>query len=453
MMKSYVSYALYVLYCKNTVSAIVLGLACLLAVTGCNPVDAVRTGPQPAAATPVDDCFELEVAPAEHKGELWCGEHDVAERECGICQPHLLGGLSPGEGLKVRVPSGDGILLAGVGTGAPSDGAAASGADLLGRIAFDRNRLAAVTPLGAGVLREVMVDVGDRVEAGQPLASVASPSLAEACSAYVKALAETELNRRAHAREQDLHAREISARQDLEQAQAALAASQSEAARARQHLLDLGLTVEEADAVARGAAMTSTLAVRAPLTGTVTVRDAVAGMAVDTGTRLFEVADLDSVWMELAVPERMLGVVQPGAAVQARFDAFPGLVFEGEVTQVGYRVDERTRMVEARAVLPNGQGLLRAGMFGRARIAGAAGTAGLTLPRDAVQVVDGRSVVFARLEADLFEVRPVELGAVQGDRVAVLAGVGPRDEVVTGGSYLLKSEFLRGRFGAGCADH
>ena len=79
--------------------------------------------------------------------------------------------------------------------------------------------------------------------------------------------------------------------------------------RARQALLNLGLNERETDEVRDTKSTNSMLPVRAPFAGTVVARDAVLGAAVEVGTRLFEVANLSSMWLELAVPEEVVSSV------------------------------------------------------------------------------------------------------------------------------------------------
>jgi membrane fusion protein, heavy metal efflux system len=391
---------------------------------------------------------------AERHGVLWCAAHDVAEMECGICQPQRLAGLATGEGMKVRFPSLSSLEKAGVKTGAPENGRRpGSNAPILGQVTFNRNALAVVSPRADGVVDEVYADVGGHVEAGGLLATVNAPAVAEAKAAFFNILADAQLARQVHTREKDLHERGISARKDLEEASAKLETMKHEIEHARLHLINLGLTEGEVDAVAENHTATSRLPIRAPFAGTVVDRLAVPGTRVETGAPLFEVADLSEMWMELSVPESRLAHVQEGARIQARFEAYPNLTFEGTLTWLGYRVDPRTRMVEARAVLPNGQGLLRDGMFGEAELSNGTQTAGLSVPESAVQEIGGRNVVFTRVEGDLFESRLVQLGEAGQGRVSVLAGLSHSDEVALTGSYILKSEFLKSRFGAGCAEH
>jgi cobalt-zinc-cadmium efflux system membrane fusion protein len=389
-------------------------------------------------------------AEATAAGSLMCNEHGVLEKECGICHPELLPGLPIGKGLKIRFSSDASVIKAGVELGHSQSASSNVTPDLLGQLSFDRNKLAVITPLGKGVLREIFVDVGDFVQAGQLLATVSSPAIAKAKSDYLQVLADAELRRKVYAREKGLHEEKVSAGLDFEKAKAALAASQSAIDHGLQGLMNLGLSDSEIEEVARSQSRNSNMPIRAPFTGTVVGRNAVLGTAVEPGAPLLQVADLSTMWMELSVPETQLAGVKRGTRIQARFDALPGLAFDGELTWIAFSVDERTRMVKARVELANGQHLLKQGMFGRAKPTGVSQMASLSVPEKAVQIVDGLSVVFVKLEADLFEARPIQHGAARDGHIPILSGLSPNDTIVIAGSYIMKSEFLKARLGAGC---
>lgn len=387
-------------------------------------------------------------------GVIWCGAHDVAEMECGICQPQRLPHLAIGDGLKVRLPSVTSIEKAGLEIGSPVVEASGSNkAALLGEITFNRNALAVVSPLATGVVESVSADVGDRVEAGALLAMVRAPEIAEAKAAYLDARSQSGLAAQVYAREKDLHARGISARKDFEEASAALRSAQLEAEHGRQHLANLGLTEAEIAEVSATGKAGSAMPIRAPFAGTIVSREAVPGTRVEPGTQLFRVADLGAIWMELAVPEKQLANLREGSVVEARFEAYPEQRFQGELTWIGYQVDPQTRLVQARAVIPNERGLLRAGMFGEAFSKAASAAGGLSVPQSAIQNIDGHHVVFTQEEADLFEARRIEQGTTENGRTRVLAGLSASDRVALEGSYILKSEFMKSKFGAGCAGH
>lgn len=383
---------------------------------------------------------------------LFCREHGVNENECGICHPELIGSLAVGEGLKVRLESIDSARKAGVRLGYASAAPPVVGAQALGELTFNRNKLAVVSPVADGIIQHVLVDVGDTVEEGQLLAEVSAPAIADAKSAFVKALVDLERTRKTYEREKGLMERKITAEQDYEQARAAYDATASEVERARQQLFNLGLSKAEVEEVHSSRSTSSTLPLRAPFAGTIVERDAVMGTAVQTGAELFQVADLETMWFELSVPETSAAGLAPGVDVVAEFDALPGETFAGEITWVSAKVNEATRMVNVRATLANPEYRLKSGFFGRAILAETAAPSGLTVPSDAVQTVDGRSVVFAKLEDDLYETRLVTTGQTVGDRLVINAGLTPQDQIAVAEAYLLKSELLKARLGAGCVD-
>ncbi|NUM54395.1 MAG: efflux RND transporter periplasmic adaptor subunit [Candidatus Hydrogenedentes bacterium] len=386
-------------------------------------------------------------------GALICKEHNLPEAECGNCRPDALAEIPVGAGLKVRFASGAATTKAGVATGSPAPAYGGGAREFLGHVTFNRNRLAEVAPQTAGVVVEVLKDVGDAVRADEILGSVRSPEIAAVRKEMSEAQAQARLAQQTLAREQDLFKREISARQDLDAAQAAVAVHQSAIDEARQHFLSLGLSEEDIKRVMTGGSIEPTLPVRAPFAGTVIARNAVKGKTADAGTVLFQIADLSTMWVEFAVPENQLSAVSVGTRIHARVEAYPGVSFDGEVKWIAPSVDAATRMIQARAEIANPQGLLKDGLFGRVSLDSTPGNAGLTVPETAVQDVDGRPVIFKKLGDDLFETRPVELGAASDGHIVVLAGLSADDRIVTEGSYVVKSELLKARLGAGCTDH
>jgi cobalt-zinc-cadmium efflux system membrane fusion protein len=306
-----------------------------------------------------------------------------------------------------------------------------------------------ISPLTDGVITEVLKDVGDLVEEGEIVASIQSTEFAEARSALQKAEAESELALQTVKREEDLYTRQISARQDLEQARAAATVAASEVTVSLQRLQSLGF--DRAEAKGKGNSDAS-LPVRAPFSGTIIERLAARGTGASPGIPLFRIADLSTMWMIVSVPESLLTSVLPGRSVSTRFDTYPGMAFEGKVEWVSPSVDPQTRMVQARVELANSLGLLKDGLFGHANLQGGGEGTAMSVPASAIQDVDGTTVVFRKLEDDLFEARRVEIGDRNGDQALVLAGLAPDEEIVTEGSYVVKSELLKARLGAGCTD-
>ena len=390
---------------------------------------------------------------SESAPALFCNEHGVPEIECGICQPQLAASLGVGGSLLVRMPSARSAELAGLTLERPGRGEAAAALRLLGEVRYNGNRRAKVTPLASGVLADINVDVGEAVTAGQILAVVNSVDVARAKSEYLSALAELDIRTTTFEREKRLVDENIAARRDFQEAEAARRLAQLTVRRTHQQLLNLGFTDSEIAAIAESQSSSSDLYVRAPFDGTVVERTAVLGEAIDSGGSLFEIADLSTMWIELAVPEEQAVHVVKGGAIEASVRALPQLRVEGKITWVSPQIDERTRMVRARATVPNDHGILRHGMFTEVSAVLNKVSNSLLVPRESVHTIDGVPFVFVRQEPDLFAVRRVDLGppGVAGT-VAILAGLSESDAVVTRGSFTMKTEFLKSRLGAGCVD-
>ena len=382
--------------------------------------------------------------------DLRCLEHDVLELECGICHPELAAELEPGDGLKVRLRSAASADLAGLQTVKPEQAVDRRDAGFLARVVWNENTFAHVTPFAGGVIREVHANLGDTVRRGEKIAALSSPEVARAKSAYLTALAEEELARTVLVREQQLVEQRVSAQQDLDQARAAHRMAMNTASMARQQLMNYGLTEADVHRLETTGSTSSRLDILAPLSGTIVDRHAVPGEVVEPGDALFSLADLSTMWLELSVPEDRVASIRVGLEVVAGFDAQAGLENRGRLIWIGSSVDEASRMVKAKAEVPNPEGLLRHGMFGHARIAAAPDGDGLFIPRDALQLVDGETYVFVRLEDNLFELRRVLPGSSTGRRVSILDGISPHEPVVAEHSFVLKAELLKSRLGAGC---
>jgi cobalt-zinc-cadmium efflux system membrane fusion protein len=122
------------------------------------------------------------------------------------------------------------------------------------------------------------------------------------------------------------------------------------------------------------------------------------------------------------------------------------------VNWISSQVDDRTRMVRLRADLPNEDGLLRANMFGQARLVVHDDANVLSVPSEAVQTDGCCQLVFVREDEAVFAPRKVTLGASASGYVEVLKGLEEEELVATTGSFLMKTEILKGNIGAGCCE-
>jgi len=390
----------------------------------------------------------------DHGGEGGiCPEHRVPEEEDALCHGDHLAELQPGDGMKVRLASPDVAAKAGIGLAKPQMVSLADALDIPARVQFNRNYLARISPLSAGIIQRVRVQPGEKVSKGDLLAQIATPEIASLKAQFLAAQSRQKQVEATYHREKDLLARGISSRQEFQQAEAEFGTAQSALEQYRQHLLNYGFTTTDLDQLLRDGLSSAVLSLRAPFTGTVVEVNTAVGESVEPGRPLFIVANLDSLWIELSVPESNSYQAQFDAPIQARFNGLPGIVFTGRIFQAGAVVDERSRTLQVLAEMKNLGHRLKVGMFGSARILEGNEHLALAIPADALQSIDGASYVFIQMEDDLFELRRVQTGAKADGMISIQDGLSPSEQVVVNQGFALKSEVLKARLGASCADH
>jgi len=384
---------------------------------------------------------------------LMCNEHGVPEQECGICHPELLTQDLTRPGLKVRLPSEESAAKAGVVMGTPDVQPMGDGVSCLAEFAFNQNKLTKITSLARGVVKSVEVDLGSRVEKGDLLATLTSATIGEAQGAYLQALAEDELRETILERQRSLLDQRISSERDFQETKAAHDVSTAAVRQARQWLLVLGFDELQIQALTRQQSTPGVLELRAPFAGEIVERTAVQGAVVAEAESLFTLTDTAVLWATVNIPESQVSRVSTGQTVELTVESRPGQTFVGTLTWVSPTVDDRTRMVQGRVEVPNAAGHLKAQMFARARITTEHTDRAVVVPLSAVHNVTGTTVVFVQsFDDDLFEARPVTLGAKHDGQVEIVAGLRAHESVAVAGGFALKSQLLASRLGAGCVD-
>lgn len=188
----------------------------------------------------------------------------------------------------------------------------------------------------------------------------------------------------------------------------------------------------------------------APLAGTCVQRASAVGRMVEAGEMLCEIVDTSVMWAMLDIPENELAKVKPGQEVVITADSLGAREFRGQIDSIASEIDRHTRTASARVRLENPDGALRANSFVRARIECGTKEARVLVPREAVQLVKGTELVFVELAPGRYEVRRVHTAAISGDAIELTQGVAAGEMVVARGSFLLKTETLKGEIGAGC---
>lgn len=310
----------------------------------------------------------------------------------------------------------------------------------------NENRLAHVSPRISGRVVEVYKLLGDTAKTGEVLAVLDSVELGKAKADYLKFQALTNVQGKNYQRAQRLFAQHIVSQKEVLEAEAAYLAVQAEfeAAHATLHLY--GLSNEETHRLTwQSKEPISQFPLLSPFAGMVAEKDLTVGEVVSPDRRVYTIADLSTLWIQLDVYEKDLAKVAIGQQVVVTTESYPEEPFYGTVTYLGSLLNETTRTIPTRVEIPNPQERLKPGMFATAIVAaqGQVPATGLTIPDRAVQRVAAATVVFVPSGEGVFTRRQVTLGR-QGDGwVEVREGLQEGELVVTEGSFTLKSELLK----------
>ncbi|HMS86220.1 MAG TPA: efflux RND transporter periplasmic adaptor subunit [Nitrospira sp.] len=212
---------------------------------------------------------------------------------------------------------------------------------------------------------------------------------------------------------------------------------------AQLHSVDLGVPREEIERLDREHTIKADMPLRAPFDGRVITRNITRGEVVETDQTLFTVVNLTDVWVIGKVPEKDIRFIRKDQSVNVVLAAYPYAIFKGTITYVGDMLDPSTRTMRLRITMPNPERLLKPEMFTIVSVYVASSGDALSVPLAAVQDGPVGKMVFVQGETGTFEARTVTLGNEEGDVVRVLEGVKTGEQVVTKGSFALKSEMER----------
>ncbi len=330
-----------------------------------------------------------------------------------------------------------------------------------GAVAADQSRLASLRPLTRGVVERVLVQLGDRVKAGQPLMRYDNIELGELLQDYLglraeiaQAEAQAEVARSSLARAEALLVEEAIAKKEyelraaqLKQAVAAVESQKAAQARVEEKIHRLGWSDEDLETLGTSEAGAHRTAshneLRAPFAGVITRYDAAPGELLEPDREVFTLADTSVVWVLADIYEKDLGQVRIGQTARVRVPAYPEEVFTGKITYLGDILDPVSRTSKLRCVVANGDGRLKLDMFATVEIPLPVRQTALAVPEAAVQTIGEQTVVFLPRDTVHFEKRAVEVGERAGEWVEIRVGLRPGEKVVADGAFYLKSALLR----------
>ena len=209
---------------------------------------------------------------------------------------------------------------------------------------------------------------------------------------------------------------------------------------ARQRMRQLGMSDAQIRLVERSGSTQPRITINAPISGVVVellVRD---GMTVTSGTTLFRINGLSTVWANAEVPESQAAMLRPGAKVQAQSPAVPGATFDGRVQALLPDVNATTRTLKARMELANPGSRLVPGMAVQMQFINPRAEKSLLIPTEAVIQTGRRTVVMVAEEGGRFRPVDVEAGIESAGQTEIKRGLKLGQRVVVSSQFLIDSE-------------
>lgn len=272
-----------------------------------------------------------------------------------------------------------------------------------GRLTLDEKQMASATVRADGYVEELHVRaVGEYVEKGQKLASIYAPQLQTAQAEYLLALRNGALPE------------------------------------SRSRLLRLGMAEQDIATLTSAQKILLRIGLYAPISGFVMELAVREGSSVTAGMAVMQIADHQSIWQIVDVPERQALDVHIGQPAEIALDSQPGTLLSGSVQYIYPELDNSTRSLRVRIVLNNADRKLMSGMYAQTTLLTPTRNV-LSVPTEAVIATGTRTVVIVK-DKNRFRPAAVVTGMEQNGDTEIISGLHPDEMVVTSGQFLIDSE-------------
>jgi len=312
--------------------------------------------------------------------------------------------------------------------------------EAVGSIDFNEDMAAQVFPPYQGRIVKLFAMMGDSVKRGQPLLTIESPDLIQADSTLIAAAGVLALTTHVLERDKQLSAVQGIAEKDLQQAISDQQTAEGALKAARDAVAVFGKSQHDIDRMVMTRTIDPYLVVPSPITGQVTARSAAPGDFVQPGNvpAPYSVADISRIWMNASVTESDMPLVRKGQPIHVSVMAFPGRVFDGEISMVGASVDPQLHRGLVRAEIEDPQHELLPGMFASFVIVTGAPINAAAVPADGVvREGDGTMTIWLATDDHHFSKRTIKVGLQDAGYDQILEGVGSGARVVTKGAVYL----------------
>lgn len=187
----------------------------------------------------------------------------------------------------------------------------------------------------------------------------------------------------------------------------------------------------------------TSFSITAPISGTLVAVNKTIGEQVNAGEAIFEIINLDTVWVEAPIFESDLPKLEKLSEAIFTTTANPTKEHVGKIVNIGAVVDEKTRTATVTFAVTNSDKALKVGMQANVRLDASESVDAMLIPKESVLDHEGKKIVYVLLSGEEFQRREVTLGDSYGEKVAILSGLQAGERVVTQGAYQLKLQELR----------
>jgi cobalt-zinc-cadmium efflux system membrane fusion protein len=295
-----------------------------------------------------------------------------------------------------------------------------------GSVNPDPAREVPIISLASGRVVDIKARLGDDVKKGQLVMKVQSPDITNAFDAYLKAVNDEQLTKKAYVRAKDLFDHGAISLGMLEQAEDSEKDNQADLTAAEGQLDTLGVNRDHPSNVVN---------VYAPISGVIIAQNvtiaAAAGVNFSGSATAFTIADLSSVWIICDVYENDLPKISLGQSARLRINAYPDRELTGRISDIEPILDPNIRTAKVRIEVPN-PGMLKVGMFVTATFESKTKQISTIVPSSAVLHLHDRDWVFVPAGGKQFrrvEVSPGEI--LPGNKQQILSGIAPGQQVVS----------------------
>ena len=334
------------------------------------------------------------------------------------------------QGDKLTVPA-DSPLRKRLAVAAVSAAAPIHTIDIPGVVEADPANTVNILPPLTGRLLELKVKLGDAVKAGQIVAVMSSPDLAQAYADADKARDALELAQKAQQRGEGVNSAGANAAKDLEQIKSNTNQALAEFNRAQARLKTLGVSSDSKDNTNR------LLTIVTPVSGTVTALNPGKGAYLNDPTAsIMTIANLDTVWVTANVPEDLVSKLHKDQSAEISLQSYPDQTWQGKINSISAVLEPDTHRNKARISFNNADGRLKPNMYANVKLA-TAQAGKLMIPTSALLMNNDSITVFVETSPWVFVRRTVTIGSEDGEQVSVLSGLAANERVIVRGGVLL----------------